>query len=183
MEYMMQYMLLPGRVEGGIMLVDMSGLTSSQLSGSFGALTSIISVLANHYANRIFKFYTLNLPMALSMTAQLGLRLLSERQRQKIEIVKDVRDLRQEFALHQLEEDFGGSRPKAEQFFPYPLPAGPFTAGSSEGARPDAIPAVHLALTAECLQGRPWDPALSWEENRRLKFTPAAADILKGHLA
>eukprot|EP00443_Scrippsiella_acuminata_P048633 CAMPEP_0115189032 /NCGR_PEP_ID=MMETSP0270-20121206/11312_1 /TAXON_ID=71861 /ORGANISM="Scrippsiella trochoidea, Strain CCMP3099" /LENGTH=595 /DNA_ID=CAMNT_0002602223 /DNA_START=99 /DNA_END=1887 /DNA_ORIENTATION=- len=181
MEYMMTYMLLPGRVEGGVVLVDMSGLTSTQVP--FGPLKSIITVMANHYVNRIFRFYMFNLPTALSMTAQMGMRFLTDRQRQKVHIVKDFREMQQEFALHQLEEDFGGSRPNAEQFFPFPLPAGPFTAGASEGARADAIPAVYLALTATCLQGRPWDPALSREENRRLQYTSIAADMLAGRLA
>jgi len=181
MEYMMKYMLLPGRVEGGVVLVDMTGLTSTQVP--VGPLKSIIGVMANHYVNRIFRFYMLNVPMALSMSAQLAMKFLTERQRQKIHIVKDFRELQQEFAAHQLERDFGGSSPNAKQFFPFPLPAGPFEAGATAGPRPDAIPGVHAALTTECLQGKPWDPELSLEENRRLRYTPAASEILSGQLA
>merc|ERR1711933_131363 len=98
-EYMMKYMLLPGRVEGGVVIADMSGLSTTQLP--FGPISSILTVMASHYVNRIFKFYAINLPTALKMAAQLGMRFLTPRQRQKLHIVKDVEELKNEFALHQ----------------------------------------------------------------------------------
>ena len=39
-------------------------------------------------------------------------------------ISKDVSQLKEDFALNQLEEDLGGTRPLDTKFFPFPLPPG-----------------------------------------------------------
>mmetsp|Transcript_25050 Transcript_25050/g.54505 ORF Transcript_25050/g.54505 Transcript_25050/m.54505 type:complete len:592 (-) Transcript_25050:26-1801(-) len=175
-EYMIRYMLVPGKVEGGVILMDMGGLSLSQVP--FGPLIQIITLLSNHYVNRIFKFFLLNLPSGLSSTLGFGLRLLTERQRQKVHVVRSLDEMHQEFALHQLEEDFGGSRPRVSQFFPWPLVAGPFEAGYASGPNPDAVPDVHKVFAPSTLVGRVWDPAASVEANTRLRYTQASAPIL-----
>mmetsp|Transcript_39447 Transcript_39447/g.113361 ORF Transcript_39447/g.113361 Transcript_39447/m.113361 type:complete len:540 (+) Transcript_39447:101-1720(+) len=143
MEYMMRYLLVPGAVEGGVAIMDMSGLSISQVP--FGTLRSILTILANHYVNRIFRFYLVHLPSALNTTLNFGMRFLTERQRQKLQVIRDVKELQVEFALHQLEEDLGGSRPVVDRCFPFPLLPGPFEAGWSGGPR-NSLPKTNEAV-------------------------------------
>mmetsp|Transcript_75823 Transcript_75823/g.195388 ORF Transcript_75823/g.195388 Transcript_75823/m.195388 type:complete len:576 (+) Transcript_75823:139-1866(+) len=173
-EYMLRYMLLPGRVEGGVVLLDMGGLSLAQVP--FGPLKQILTVLSNHYVNRIFKFYILNTPSTLSRFADFGLRLLTERQRQKLQFVKQVEDLGSEFALHQLEVDLGGTRSTISTFFPFPVQAGPFEANSREGPDPSSVPCMYKVITPAGMRGRVWDPARSKEENTHIEFATGGED-------
>jgi len=177
MEYLLRYMVAPGRAEGGIVLMDLSGLTLSQVPMS--ALTSICTVMSNHYVNRVFRFYVLNVTPTISRVAGMGLRLLTERQRQKLHVVAAVEELREEFALHQLESDLGGARPVLTEFFPFPLQAGPFEAGYAGGPNPHAVPQVHEAITQVGMRGRIWDPELSAAENTQLEYTEKAEEIFR----
>lgn len=175
MEYLLRYMVAPGRAEGGVVLLDLGGLSLSQVPMS--ALTNICTVMSNHYVNRVFRFYVLNVPPAINRVAGMGLRLLTERQRQKLQFVKDSGELRREFALHQLERDLGGERPVLTTFFPFPLQAGPFDAGYAGGPDPSAVPHVHTAIAQAGMQGNIWNPELSVVENTRLEFTEHAEEI------
>lgn len=177
MEYFLRYMAAPGRAEGGVVLLDLGGLTLAQVSLS--SLTAVCTVMSNHYVNRIFRFYVLNVPPSISRVATVGLRLLTERQRQKLHFVRAFDELRKEFALHQLEEDLGGTRPVLTVFFPFPLQPGPFEAGYAGGPDQNAVPRVHEAITKAGLRGRLWDPALSAAENAELEYSEAAEGIFR----
>jgi len=119
------------------------------------------------------------LPSALNTTMQLGMRLLTQRQQQKLVLLRSPAELLQEFAAHQLEADLGGSRPVIEKFFPFPLQHGPFEVGSTNHTNGDAVPNLHEAFEAECIMGRIWDPAQSREVNVRLHFKEVARSILE----
>jgi len=174
-EYMLQHMVVPGKVEGGVIILDMSGLSASQVP--FGTLKSIVGILANHYANRIFRFYIAHLPSALSATLQLGLRLLTERQREKLQVLSRVEDLRQEFALHQLEQDLGGTRPRLETFYPFPLQPGPFDAGyaAPQAASPRSAP--EEPDSDECLSQA--SGASRWRQESLVDRAPQSDDALE----
>jgi len=175
MEYFLRYMVVPGRVENLSVIVDLKSVGVGQVSLS--ALKEVHKVLGNHYVGRVSRFYAVNMPAAFSMFAGVAKSLLSDRQRQKLQILKDVAMLRQSFATYQLEEDLGGSQPVATQFFPFPLQAGPFYVGAGE---PDgaAVPKVHRVLTARGAIGRLWDPTKSRAENESIEYTDEAPDIL-----
>jgi len=172
MEYMIRYMLVPGRIENNCLIVDLKGLTLAQVP--LGALSEIYSVMSHHYIGRVFKFYICNLSSTLSTIAGLAKRMLTDRQKQKLVFLDNVTELRKEFALHHLEEDLGGKRPIIDKFFPFPLQAGPFEGGCETGPDDRAVPGAHDVLTPVGARGRLWDPAVSAEENQRLEYVQGA---------
>jgi len=176
MEYMLRYMVVPGRVENLVVLVDLRGLSFSQVSIS--ALGEVYKVMSNHYAGRAFRFYVCNLPHALHFFAGLAKSLLTDRQRQKLVVLDDVSELRQHFATHQLEQDLGGWRPQITQFYPFPLQAGPFDSGSEQGPDGAAAQDMHEVMTPYMAMCRLWDPSRSREDNVVLECQPPEAAAL-----
>mmetsp|Transcript_38528 Transcript_38528/g.116493 ORF Transcript_38528/g.116493 Transcript_38528/m.116493 type:complete len:359 (-) Transcript_38528:5-1081(-) len=177
MEYFARYMVVPGRVENLNVIVDLQGLGISQVP--IGALAEVYSVLSHHYIGRVHKFYACNVSYLLNTIAGLAKGLLTDRQKQKLNVLDDVRDLRKDFALHQLECDMGGTRPIVADFFPFPVGPGPFDAGFAGGPDRDAPQGAHEALTANGVLGRLWHPRLSAHENARLEYGPRAAAVFE----
>jgi len=177
MEYMLRYMLIPGKVENNCLIVDLKGLSWSQVP--IGALKDIYSIMSHHYIGRVFKFYVCNLSGALSTIASMAKALLTDRQKQKLVVLDNMSELRKEYALHQLEEDFGGTRPRISEFFPFPMPPGPFEGGSARGPSEGAVPGAHDLLARDGACGRLWDPELSRADNERLEYSPKAAGIFE----
>mmetsp|Transcript_69678 Transcript_69678/g.130021 ORF Transcript_69678/g.130021 Transcript_69678/m.130021 type:complete len:517 (-) Transcript_69678:37-1587(-) len=167
MEYFLRYMHVPGRVENVVVILDLKDYRVRQLP--FSALTQLIKVLSQQHAGRVFRFYICNniLPAFLQ---SLVLKTMTERQKMKCVFVSETAQLLKEFALPQLEESLGGSRPKDEVFWPCPMPAGPFHAGYDGEPDPDAIKNLHEVLSAQGRRGRLWDEGRSEEENTRLDF-------------
>jgi len=93
LEYMLGYMLFPGRLEGGVVLLDLQKLSLGQVPLMY--LKEILTIMSSHYVNRVFCFYVLHMQPALSAAATMGLRLLSERQRQKLHFVTRPEELQQ----------------------------------------------------------------------------------------
>jgi len=177
LEYMMRYMTVPGRVENLSVIVDLKGLGISQVP--IGGLSEVYKVLGHHYMGRVVRFYCVNVPTALNIIAGMAKNLLTDRQRQKLQILDDVSKLRQEFAPHQLEVDLGGSRPPITEFFPFPLLAGPFQVNCDQGPDPNAVRNAHQALTAAGARGRLWDSSRTREQNCGLELGPRAPAIFE----
>jgi len=177
MEYFLRYMVVPGRVENLSVIVDLSGLCLSQVP--LGPLGEVYRVMSHHYSARVFKFYVCNMPPALSAIAGLARNFLTDRQKQKLNVLDDVKALRADFALHQLEEDFGGSRPNFSSFFPFALNPGPYTAGFAGAQDTSAAPDVHRVQSETGAIGRLWDPKQSAEQNTRLEYCVEAIPILE----
>lgn len=177
MEYFLRYMVVPGKVENLNVIVDLAGLGVYQVP--LTPLKEVYSVMSHHYIGRVFKFYVCNASRGLYTIAGVAKSILTDRQKQKLNMIEDPKELRQDFALHQLEKDLGGSREIVNQFYPFPLVPGPFAAGYAGGPNRDAVPDVHDALTANGAQGRLWDPKHSEEENTRLDYGSKAADVLR----
>eukprot|EP00927_Polykrikos_kofoidii_P060223 TRINITY_DN55269_c0_g1_i1.p1 TRINITY_DN55269_c0_g1~~TRINITY_DN55269_c0_g1_i1.p1 ORF type:complete len:492 (+),score=54.64 TRINITY_DN55269_c0_g1_i1:150-1625(+) len=176
MEYMVRYMLAPGKVEGNNLIVDLKGIGPTQVP--FTELKKLYSVTSHHYIGRVFKFYIVNMSYWFSSFSGLVMKMLTDRQRQKITIVSDISALRNDYALHQLEEDHGGSRPTIKEFFPFPVQPGPFDAGNNAPSA-TAVPLLHTVFLPTSLQGHLWDPSKSYDENTRMEFAVGSSDILK----
>lgn len=148
MEYFLQHLVVPGRAENLNVIVDLQGLSLSHLPVQ--QLKEVYSVMSRHYLIRVYRFYICNLPTMLSMMIGVARGILSERQQQKLVIIRRVSELQQDFALHQLEADLGGSRPvlQAVDCFPFPLVAGPFTAGYADGPCQEAEAGLRVAPPA-----------------------------------
>ena len=101
LEYMLRYMVVPGRVEGNCVIVDLKGLSAGNVPVS--ALQQVYSVMSHHYMGRVYKFYICNLSMMLGAVAGVCKSMLTDRQRQKLVFVTNTSELQKDFALHQLE--------------------------------------------------------------------------------
>jgi len=177
MEYMMRYMVLPGKIENNCLIVDLKGLSLAQVSIS--ALQEIYGVMSHHYIGRVFKFYICNLAWPLSTILGMATSLLTDRQKQKLVMVDKVKDLQKEFALHQLEEDLGGTRPIIKEFFPFQMQAGPFEAGCTSGPQADPVPCVHERITKAGFFGHLWDPSLTKFRNLAVEYVPEAPEYFQ----
>lgn len=179
-EYFLRYMVVPGKVENLNVIVDLKGLSISQVP--LHALHEVYNVMSHHYIGRVFRFYVANMPFALRAVSSVASAIMTDRQRQKLTILESVSKLKQEFAPHQLEQDLGGSLPafaesSAAEYFPFPLRAGPFDPGCS-GPDSAAVPNVHKALTAASARGSLWDPRRSPEENTAVRYSVEAHRVL-----
>mmetsp|Transcript_17728 Transcript_17728/g.41237 ORF Transcript_17728/g.41237 Transcript_17728/m.41237 type:complete len:453 (+) Transcript_17728:130-1488(+) len=178
LEYALRYMLVPGKVESWNIIIDLAGMGLRQIPVS--ALQAIQKKTGSTYPGRINKFYLVRMSKFLSPLISVGKSMMNERQIQKLSFVKDVQSLAEDFALTQLEKDFGGSRDTPAQFFPFPLPPGPFTAGFSGQADSKAVPNMHKVLCEDCARGSLWDSRLEPKENMQLPFSPEWAELLAG---
>jgi hypothetical protein len=174
-EYFLRYMVVPGIVEGMNIIIDLDGVQISQVPVS--ALKGIHKSLANNSPGRVNKFYLCNLSMFLKPLVSVAKAVLTNRQNMKLQFVSDIKDLRADFALHQLEVDLGGTRPLATQFWPFSLQPGPFDAGFDGGPAVDQVSGVHELLTPAGARGRLWDPQRSSSENAALEYSDKAMEI------
>lgn len=179
MEYMLWYMMIPGRIENTNVIVDLKTLGITQLP--LGALNDIYKVMSHHYIGRVFRFYVVNLSWMLNTISGAVKAILTDRQKQKLMILDDVKELRESFALHQLEEDLGGTRPATTEFFPFDMPPGPFTAGSSSGPVQNASSGLHNLLSdgKAARQGQLWDSSKSLQENTKLRYSEEAYTLFE----
>jgi len=179
MEYMVRYMCLPGHVETAVLIIDLNGVTLSQVP--LGSVREMIKVLSQHYIYRVHKFYICNVPRSISRMSSALMALLTDRQKQKIHVLRSPEDIRQSFALHHLETDLGGERPMITRFFPFPLEAGPFRGNDRSGANSYAIANLHEAVTEAGFRGHVWDPACSHEENTQIDYAEHAECLSERH--
>lgn len=177
MEYMIRYMVVPGRIENNCLIVDLTGLGITGVP--FSVLKEIYAVMSSHYIGRVFRFYVVNMSSTLSTIAGWVKGLLTDRQRQKICLLDNLKELHQDFALHQLETDLGGTRPILTEFFPFPMQCAPYDAGVTEGGSQKPFAGIHKVLSENGVRGRLWDPSLSKEDNEALEYTPEAYDFFK----
>jgi len=173
LEYFLRYMAIPGQIENICVILDVKDVMPYTLPMS--ALLSVANVLSQQHAGRVWRFYVVNMgPILKFISETIKKTAMTDRQGMKIEFVhQDRQALLNDFAPDQLEMDLGGSRPIQESFFPFPLPPG--SSSTADAKYSD----VHKLLTGRGAQGSLWDPALSYEENRKLELSNCAADIIK----
>lgn len=123
MEYFLRYMMVPGRVENIVVIVDLNDISYSQMP-PISAVLELKDVLVKQDAGRVFCFYVCNLPFLVRAGVSVVQAAMTEKQRQKMRFVSDTSELREDFALNQLESDLGGTRDLEKSFFPFPLPPG-----------------------------------------------------------
>mmetsp|Transcript_48009 Transcript_48009/g.112079 ORF Transcript_48009/g.112079 Transcript_48009/m.112079 type:complete len:478 (+) Transcript_48009:94-1527(+) len=179
MEYMLRYMVYPGKVENNNVIVDLRTLGVSQVP--ITALSDVYKIMSHHYMGRVYKFYICNMSWGLGTIAGAVKNILTDRQKQKLVFVDKIPDLLKDFAPHHLETDLGGTREIIkDRFFPFPLLPGPFQPGSSSGPDSSALPNAHDVLTPFGVIGRLMDNEVSDNPNSLPAiFTPKAAEIFR----
>jgi len=170
-------MSIPGVVESFSVTIDLDGLGVTQIP--VAALKEMHKSMANHYTVRVTRMYICNMSMFLRGVFAIAKAVITERQNQKLCVVTSPADLLADFAVHQLEKDFGGSKANVKTTWPFDLSPGPFTAGYKGGPNPKAVPYVHEAFAPEERLGRLWDPTLSFEENTHQVYTKSAPAIFR----
>ena len=148
MEVMLRFMLVPGKVETSCLIVDLQDVSIKDIPVSL--LREIHQLFTAHYPCRGFRFYVCNVPRMLTAISHVAKSLLTERQKLKVRVVGDVRELLEDFAPHQLEQDLGGSRSLATTFLPFPLGPGPFYPGSA----PRLSPVINLHKASDLEEAR-----------------------------
>lgn len=148
MEVMLRFMLVPAKVETSCLIVDLQDISIKDIPISL--LREIHQLFTAHYPCRGFRFYVCNVPRMLMAISHVAKSLLTERQKLKVRVLSDVRELLEDFAPHQLEQDLGGSRPLATSFLPFPLGPGPFYPGSA----PRLSPVINLHKASDLKEAR-----------------------------
>lgn len=105
--------------------------------------------------------------------------VITERQNQKLCVITNKAELLKDFAAHQLEKDFGGTKDNIKQSWPFQLSPGPFTAGHKGGPNPKAIAKVHKAFVPEALCGRLVGADANNAEGTKQVYTETAHSIFK----
>ncbi|CAJ1443564.1 unnamed protein product [Effrenium voratum] len=148
MEAMLQFLLIPGKVETSCLIIDLRDVAIKDIPVSL--LREIHQLFTAYYPCRGFRFYMCNVPRMLMAMSHVAKSLLTERQKLKVKVLGDVSELLEDFAPHQLETDLGGSKPLARAFIPFPLAPGPFEPGSSP--RLGAVENLHRFTWKEALE-------------------------------
>ncbi|CAE7258511.1 CRTISO [Symbiodinium necroappetens] len=108
MEYFLRYMAVPGRVENVVVIIDLQDISYRHMA--IPALMELKEVFTHQNAGRVFCFYVCNMPFLVRALVNVVEAAMTERARQKIRFLSDVSQLREDFALNQLERDLGGCR-------------------------------------------------------------------------
>lgn len=177
MEYFLRFMCVPGRIENNIVIADLKGLGATQVP--IGLLSKVYSIM-NNFSGRVYKFYACNLGWGLSAMTSAVTAILSDRQRQKLSQVRDLKELLTDIAPCQLESDLGGTRSEIKEFFPFPLLPGPMTAASTT-LREDGVKNCHVVLQRDSTgaKAKLWDGSRSKDANTSLEYSQEAADVFK----
>lgn len=177
MEYILKYMCIPGRVESICMIFDMEGMSATQVP--ITPIKEIYSIFHNHYPGRAFRFNVCNLSPAMGFVLAIARSVMTERQRQKLAVIGDWSELLDLWAPHQLEEEFGGTRPSLDKFFPFPIQAGPYEVGGNSGPDSGSAKNLHRAFKPDGLRGQFWDSTRSIKENTVLGYSEQAVQLFK----
>jgi len=105
--------------------------------------------------------------------------ILTERQRQKLAVIGDWSELLDQWAPHQLEEEFGGTRPSLDKFFPFPIQAGPYAVCCNTGPDNSSAKNLHRAFKPDGLLGQVWDLSKRSQENTALGYSEEAERLFK----
>jgi len=128
MEYALRYLFLPGKVESLNVVLDLDGM--ALLHYKDDRVRQLIRVMTRHYVGHLYKIYIINSPIWIGSIWSVFKSVLSDRQRAKTEFLKKPKDVCSgaKCARHQIEKQFGGTKPNLTQYYPFSFSPGPFTA-------------------------------------------------------
>lgn len=168
-EWALRYLFVPGLVETCCVLFDVRGIAIH--SFPLSALSDVINTLTVQYPFRLHRMIILNDSLFIQTVWSIAKQFLTEVQQEKVAFVRNGPPMKTLllglYAAHQLEEEFGGTRPEVTAYYPFPLAPGPFELGS-KGPRPNAIRECHRAVAPVTAIGKLWTspggtgPPLIW---------------------
>jgi len=152
MEFALRYLFLPGKVETIVAIVDLQGVGLTQLRDT--TLRLIGQLMTQQYIGRLYQMYIVNQPMFIQTVWSVAKTLLSDRQVSKIVFSKATDVAKGRCALHQLEEQYGGTTKPLTTFYPFYFPPGPFDADVMSGPNLKEKANCHKFITREASRGR-----------------------------
>lgn len=138
LEFTVCNLMLPGHIENWIIITDLNNQSLSNLP--FTEIKTIIKVLQDNFRCRMIVNYVLNAPRSLKMMWNVIKNFIEPHTVNKIQICTESEpsEIKNHFAMTQIEEKYGGKAPNAVRFWPPILPAGPFETENE-------IPGAHLS--------------------------------------
>eukprot|EP00919_Chromeraceae_sp_WS-2016_P023355 GHVR01055488.1.p1 GENE.GHVR01055488.1~~GHVR01055488.1.p1 ORF type:complete len:515 (-),score=130.90 GHVR01055488.1:146-1690(-) len=176
LEYMLRYAAFPGKVETMVVLVDLKGV--SLLNVPMKAMKEMSSLLTRQYPFRLHSMYVVNAPTLISMVWGAVKVTLSEVQQSKINFVSSKdKVFKENWAPHQLEENYGGTLKETKTFYPFPFQPGPFEHPPTITTTDAPVPHVWKVFDGEGHKGTLW--ITEAQEGHPLQFSPEAAAIYR----
>lgn len=152
MEFALRYLFIPGKAETVVAIIDLQGVGISQLRDP--TMKLIGQMMTQQYIGRLYQMYIVNQPMFMHTLWSVAKTLLSDRQVSKIVFTKAADVAKGRCALHQLEEQYGGTAKPLTTFYPFYFPPGPFEANGMTGPNLKAQANCHKFMTRETSRGK-----------------------------
>ncbi|KEP64377.1 UNVERIFIED_CONTAM: CRAL/TRIO domain-containing protein [Hammondia hammondi] len=125
-EWALRFLMVPGVVETCVVLFDVRAVPLHQFPVS--ALTDMVNTLTKQFPFRLHRMWIINDSFFVQTVWSIAKQFLTEVQQQKMKFFRtgfEV-ELLKDYAAHQLEKHYGGSRDEIRTFYPFPLAPGPF---------------------------------------------------------
>lgn len=125
-EWALRFLMVPGVVETCVVLFDVRAVPLHQFPIS--ALTDMVNTLTKQFPFRLHRMWIINDSFFVQTVWSIAKQFLTEVQQQKMKFYRNgfESELLKEYAPHQLEKHYGGSRDEIRDFYPFPLAPGPF---------------------------------------------------------
>ena len=127
LEYCITHLMLPGRIENWIIITDLNNKSLSSLPIS--ELKRVIKTLQDNFRCRMIVNYVVNAPRSLKFMWTVIKGFIEPHTVNKIRILREgqPKEMKQHFALTQIEKKYGGTAEDLiDNFWPPTLPSGPF---------------------------------------------------------
>jgi len=144
LEFAVRYLMVPGRVENWVLIVDLAGCgLSMAAASSFRTICrNVTRLLEEVYCGRNFTTKIFHMP---SIVRAIVNSLIPEDKKSKVEFVADAdiaKSMRQLCEANQLEEQYGGTAPNVREGGAFPFRFFPHCRGPRSGGSPP-LPSLH----------------------------------------
>ncbi|CAE7405363.1 unnamed protein product [Symbiodinium natans] len=144
LEFAVRYLMVPGRVENWVLIVDLAGcgLSMAAASSFRTVCRNVTRLLEEVYCGRNFTTKIFHMP---SIVRAIVNSLIPEDKKSKVDFVADA-DIAKSMRLmcepHQLEEQYGGTAPNVREGEAFPFRFFPHCRGPKSGGSPP-LPSLH----------------------------------------
>lgn len=144
LEFAVRYLMVPGRVENWVLIVDLAGcgLSMAAASSFRTVCRNVTRLLEEVYCGRNFTTKIFHMP---SIVRAIVNSLIPEDKKSKVEFVADAdiaKSMRQLCEANQLEEQYGGTAPNVREGGAFPFRFFPHCRGPQSGGSPP-LPSLH----------------------------------------
>ncbi|KAF4695212.1 hypothetical protein FOZ60_005536 [Perkinsus olseni] len=152
MEFIIRYMLLPGKCESTVTLLDLENIGLMQFVPAVSRTRAIFGVLAEHYVGRSALTFVKSAPAALEGLIR---GLVPEEKRRKIVYVQATEDIAKHFDAEQLEVQYGGRKPTITSFYPVNHLSSSYALAGTENYK--LFASCHRCLGLPTIRGELWE--------------------------